>query len=78
MNQMKSWPTVRVCLRSNKYSLISCSTKTFSVVAFFNITKIFDAPSFMVAPFLVGTSINNKVQFPKFSLNAVLFPIFVK
>ncbi len=78
MNQMKSWPIVRECLLSNKYSLISCSTKTFSMVAFFDITKTFDAPSFMVAPFLVGTFIDDKVQFPRLSLNAVIFPIFVK
>jgi len=61
MNQMKSWPIVKVCF-SNKCSLMSCSTRTFLVVAFFDITKTFDAPSFMVAPFLVGTSINNKVH----------------
>jgi hypothetical protein len=48
------------------------------MVAFFDITKTFDAPSFMVAPFLVGTFIDDKVQFPRLSLNAVIFPIFVK
>jgi hypothetical protein len=72
--KLKSCPIVNVCLLSNGCSPISYSIGKCFIMAFFSVTKLFDASSFQIAPLLVGTiliviSAPNKVLVPLVSLS---------